>query len=72
MNIKEAISVCNNNKHETLWRAKLPKIQNANMDGVIALLQRGEKYERMFREVENMYGSSLTWDIEQKYFPEDK
>ena len=72
MNTQEAISILNNNKHETLWRAKVPKIQNKNMDEIIILLQRGSAFEKMFREVENMYGSSLTWDIEQKYFPKDK
>ena len=56
MKTKEAISICNNNKHETLWRAKVPKIQNANMDGVIDLLKRGEKYEKIVGELERGYG----------------
>ena len=42
------------------------------IDDIVTSLQRGSAFEKMFREVENMYGSSLTWDIEQKYFPEDE
>ena len=40
-------------------------------DEVITLLMRGSAFEKMFRQVEDMYGSSLTWDIEQKYFPNE-
>ena len=47
-------------------------ISGNEMEEVIALLKRGKAFEDMFREVEDMYGSSLTWDIEQKYFPEDE
>lgn len=55
MDIKEAISILNNNKHETLWRAKVPKIQNKNMDKIIMLLKRGEKYRIMYRNLINTH-----------------
>jgi len=49
-----------------------------NFKEVIDLLQQGEKDAeelkkvwQMWRELENMYGSSLTWGIEQKYFPKE-
>ena len=60
MNTKEAISCLKNNKHETLWRAKIPKIQNKNMDDIIELLQRGEKYEAMWEEFKFKRGDTYT------------
>ena len=48
------------------------KKHNDDIDEIITLLMRGSAFEKMFREVENTYGSNLTWDIEQKYFPEEE
>ena len=66
MNTKEAIDFVkkhNTKEHFYTWERK-------GFKEIITLLMRGSAFEKMFREVENMYGSSLTWDIEQKYFPE--
>jgi len=76
MNTEEAIEFCKNQQNynyngqnEEIQRAL--RIFNCGLDEVITLLMRGSAFEKMFREVENMYGSSLTWDIEQKYFPSE-
>ena len=75
MEIKEAVSILNNNKHETLWRAKVPKIQNANMDKVIALLKRLEKFEKVWEEFKGISCSGTTYQVvsflEEKYFPKE-
>jgi len=62
MNTKEAIKWLKDAE-------KAAELKKWRIDNIITLLQRGSAFEKMFREVENMYGSSLTWDIEQKYFP---
>ena len=51
--------------------AKERKEFEKEKDEIITLLMRGSAFEKMFRQVEDMYGSSLTWDIEQKYFPNE-
>ena len=61
MNTKEAI--------EALRISNYVRLSQDETDDIITLLMRGSAFEKMFREVENMYGSSLTWEIEQKYFP---
>lgn len=38
-----------------------------SLSGIIGLLKRGEKFEKMWRELEGIYGSKLMADIEEKY-----
>ena len=75
MDTKEAVEFVNEifNDWENIYctSAGLNIEANNRLKQVIELLKRGEKYEAMWRELENMYGSSLTWDIEQEYFPEE-
>jgi len=78
LKVEKALSILRNNKHETLWRAKIPKIQNANMNGVISLIQELDKYRQMWEELEEIRSNStaFAWEVltdimnklEQKYF----
>lgn len=41
--------------------------RGASLDSIMRLLKRGEKFEKMWRELECIYGSELMSDIEEKY-----
>jgi len=77
MKVEEAIKFIEGHKVDyngkTGYQGRVLEHKDDNIiklyNDVITLLMRGSAFEKMFREVENMYGSSLTWDIEQKYFP---
>ena len=72
MNTKEAIDLLERLKNPHLgWL----KEHNDNIDNIIALLQRGEKYEEMWKEFSLNEGdlvrvvNCIKHRYEQKYFP---
>ena len=65
MEVKEAIEF-----KETI-KFRLSHWEETQLNKILSLLQQGEKYRQMWLDIENMYGSSLTYPIEQKYFPKE-
>ena len=69
MNTKEAIDILERLKNPHL---KWLKKHNDDIDEIIELLQRGEKYEAMWYELNDVYFHSvggLMKLVKQKYFP---
>lgn len=72
MNIKEAIEFVKNK-----WVTYLDKQEIKNKNEVIELLQRGEKYEKMWKKLKintSQYDRGtnildMVYEYEQKYFP---
>ena len=72
MNTKEAIEVLNNHRKYTKYT-----LIDGELDGIIELLKRGEKYEAMWGELSKRYGNyfytfdvRIANDIEYKYVDE--
>lgn len=80
MNTKEAIRLLNI-YIEYPWSIEVGNEDANKFKKIIALLQRGEKFEKMWKELENKdidyktdspYVNDQMYYIEQKYFPKEK